>query len=149
MQTALQNIIVSFKQNLRVINKTTNHYLHYENGKKVSTSQTKGTSWAIRKPMHKETVFGEVNLRKIKTVSLKEAIKQPQTIVEKDLKKKLIAMLELGYDSGKIKKYFEDNRDVWQDINLQRLKFTISREKQRTGILPLANHWIRHLPERK
>ncbi|MEY8591862.1 type II CRISPR RNA-guided endonuclease Cas9 [Butyricimonas hominis] len=122
MQTALQNIIVSFKQNLRVINKTTNHYLHYENGKKVSTSQTKGTSWAIRKPMHKETVFGEVNLRKIKTVSLKEAIKQPQTIVEKDLKKKLIAMLELGYDSGKIKKYFEDNRDVWQDINLSKIE---------------------------
>lgn len=118
----LQNIIVSFKQNLRVINKTTNHYQHYYNGEKVFSPQTKGTNWAIRKPMHKETIFGEVNLRKTKTVSLKEALQRPQAIVEKDLKKKLIAMLELGYDVKRIKAYFEDNHDTWQDINLSKIK---------------------------
>ena len=118
----LQNIIVSFKQNLRVINKTTNYYLHYNNGKKVFSPQTKGTNWAIRKPMHKETVFGEVNLRKTKTVSLKEALQRPQVIVEKDLKKKLIAMLEAGDDVKGIKKYFEDNHDTWQDINLSKIE---------------------------
>ena len=120
--TALQKITVSFKQNLRVINKTTNHYQHYENGKKIVSNQSKGDSWAIRKSMHKETVHGEVNLRMIKTVSFNEALKKPQAIVEMDLKKKILAMLELGYDTKRIKNYFEENKDTWQDINPSKIK---------------------------
>ena len=119
---ALQDIIVSFKQNLRVINKTTNHYQHYENGKKTMIPQTKGDSWAIRKPMHKETVHGEVNLRGIKTVTLKEALKNPKAIVEKDLKKKLKELLAQNLNEKQIKKYFEDNKDVWQDVDLKKIK---------------------------
>ena len=119
---ALQNIVVSFKQNLRVINKTTNYYQHYENGKKTMISQKKGDSWAIRKPMHKETVFGEVNLRDIKTVTLKEALKNPKVIVEKDLKKKLKELLAQNMNEKQIKIYFEDNKDVWQDIDLKKIK---------------------------
>lgn len=70
----LEKIVVSFKQNLRIINKTTNKYESYkdENGKLVIgkdgkpkknfVSQTKGDSWAIRKPMHEQTTSGIVNL---------------------------------------------------------------------------------------
>ena len=119
---ALQDIIVSFKQNLRVINKTTNHYQHYENGKKTMIPQKKGDSWAIRKPMHKETVFGEVNLRGIKTVPLKEALKNPKVVVEKDLKKKLKELLAQNQNEKQIKKYFEDNKDIWQDVDLKKIK---------------------------
>ena len=119
---ALQDIIVSFKQNLRVINKTTNHYQHYENGKKTMIPQKKGDSWAIRKPMHKETVHGEVNLRDIKTVQLKEALKNPKAIVEKDLKKKLKVLLAQNLNEKQIKKYFEDNKDIWQDVDLKKIK---------------------------
>ena len=119
---ALQDIIVSFKQNLRVINKTTNHYQHYENGAKKMVPQTKGDSWAIRKSMHKETVYGEVNLRGIKTVSLKEAMRNPKRIVEKDLKNKLKELLAQNLSEKLIKKYFEDNKDVWQDIDLKKIK---------------------------
>lgn len=61
----LEEIVVSFKQNLRVINKATNHYEKIENGKKLKVVQ-KGTNWAIRKPMHKETVSGKVDLPRIK-----------------------------------------------------------------------------------
>lgn len=39
----LDNIIVSFKQNLRVITKTNNRYTHYVNGKKIVDRQTKET----------------------------------------------------------------------------------------------------------
>ena len=119
---ALQDIIVSFKQNLRVINKTTNHYQHYENGKKTMIPQKKGDSWAIRKPMHKDTVHGEVNLRGIKAVTLKEALKNPKAIVEKDLKKKLKELLAQNLNEKQIKKYFEDNKDVWQDVDLKKIK---------------------------
>lgn len=77
-RSELEKVVVSFKQNLRVINKTTNRYESYkdENGnlrigkdgkpKKDFISQTKGDSWAIRKPMHKETVSGKVDLPRIK-----------------------------------------------------------------------------------
>lgn len=65
----LENVVVSFKQNLRVINKATNYYEKWveENGQKVKIKvpQT-GTNWAIRKSMHKETVSGKVTLPHIK-----------------------------------------------------------------------------------
>src|SRR5690606_16911444 len=61
----LEKIVVSFKQNLRVINKATNHYEKIINGKKTKVEQ-KGVNWAIRKPMHKETVSGLVDLPRIK-----------------------------------------------------------------------------------
>lgn len=119
----LENIIVSFKQNLRVINKTTNYYRHYdENNKKTLIKQEKGDSWAIRKSMHKDTVFGEVNLRFVKTVSLNEVIKNPKRIVNKDFKKKVMELLDAGRDAKYIKKYVEDNKDVWSDINLSRIE---------------------------
>lgn len=117
----LQQIIVSFKQNLRVINKTTNKIQKTVNGKHVLVLQTKGDNWAIRKPLHKETVFGEVNLRKIKEVGLKDAISSPNAIVDCDLKKKIKAMVELGYDLKKIKAYFDDNKDMWTDINPKKI----------------------------
>jgi CRISPR-associated endonuclease Csn1 len=118
----LESIIVSFKQNLRVINKTTNNYQHYdENGKKVLLKQEKGDSWAIRKSMHKDTVFGEVNLRFKKTVPLNEALRNPKMIVNKDFKVKILELLKEGRDAKYIKKYIEDNRDVWSDIDIKRI----------------------------
>ena len=120
----LENIIVSFKQNLRVINKTTNHYQHYdENGKKVFEPQQKGDSWAVRKSMHKDTVFGEVNLRKKdKFVPLDIAIKNPERIVNKEFKQKVRELLAEGRDAKFIKKYVEDNKDVWSDINITKIE---------------------------
>lgn len=70
----LEKTVVSFKQNLRVINKTNNKFWSYkdENGNlnldkkgkpvKKLRKQTKGDNWAIRKPMHKETVSGLYNI---------------------------------------------------------------------------------------
>ncbi len=120
----LENIIVSFKQNLRVINKTTNHYQHYDdNGKKVLVKQAKGDSWAIRKSMHKDTGWGEVNLRrKDKTVSLNEALKNPKAIVNKDFKKKVLELQAEGRDAKYIKKYVEQNKDVWSDIDIKKIE---------------------------
>lgn len=61
----LEKIVVSFKQNLRVINKATNYYEKIFDGKKVMVKQ-EGVNWAIRKPMHKETVSGKIDLPRIK-----------------------------------------------------------------------------------
>ena len=120
---ALENIIVSFKQNLRVINKTTNSYQHYdENGKKVLVKQKKGDSWAIRKSMHKATIWGEINLRFKKEVSLEKALENPQTIVNKEFKQKVRELLNEGRDTKFIKKYVENNKDVWSDIDISKIE---------------------------
>ncbi|WP_051349496.1 type II CRISPR RNA-guided endonuclease Cas9 [Chryseobacterium gregarium] len=65
----LETIVVSFKQNLRVINKATNYYEKYVEKDGVKTKMVvkqTGTNWAIRKPMHKDTVSGKVDLPWIK-----------------------------------------------------------------------------------
>ena len=71
---SIENIVVSFKQNLRIINKATNNYSSYKdengnlrvdkNGKpKKGLIKQKGDNWAIRKPLHKETVSGKINFK--------------------------------------------------------------------------------------
>lgn len=58
----LFEIVISYKQNLRVINKTKFKDLTYAESKKKSNDM----NWSIRKPLHKETVSGEVKLPWIK-----------------------------------------------------------------------------------
>lgn len=68
-KNSLEKIIVSFKQNLRVINKATNYYEKYVDKDDVKTKERveqTGTNWAIRKPMHKETVSGKIDLPWVK-----------------------------------------------------------------------------------
>lgn len=66
----LECIVISFKQNLRIINKTTNRYekIIDKNGvkTKVNVAQKKRENWAVRKPLHKDTVSGKVALARIK-----------------------------------------------------------------------------------
>ena len=64
-QNELEKIIISFKQNLRVINKATNKYKKIKDGKKIDVKQ-EGVNWAIRKPLHKETVYAKIDLPHIK-----------------------------------------------------------------------------------
>jgi CRISPR-associated endonuclease Csn1 len=66
---SLEKIIVSFKQNLRVINKATNYYERFVEKDGIKTKdkvKQEGINWAIRKPMHKDTVSGKVNLPWVK-----------------------------------------------------------------------------------
>src|SRR5690606_35068399 len=74
---AMNEIVISFKQNLRVINKATNYYESYkdENGnlrlgqdgkpKKGLVTQ-QGNNWTIRKSLHAETFSSLVHLPWVK-----------------------------------------------------------------------------------
>ena len=132
VQNVLENMIVSFKKNLRIINKATNWYYSYRDeegnirhdkaGKPVKglTRQKSNTAWwAIRKPLHKETVFGKVSLRKTKEVRLSVAIQNPELIIDKELKHEIHRLLGLGYDEKRIKKYFAEgeNKEIWSEFN--------------------------------
>ncbi|GEJ52845.1 TPA: type II CRISPR RNA-guided endonuclease Cas9 [Flavobacterium psychrophilum] len=104
----LNTTIVSFKQNTRVINKTVNKYTNYKDEKgnlnigtnglveKKIITQTKGDNWAIRKPMHAETVSGKVFLKRIKQspITIANAIEQIEFIVDKEVKKQLASKIK-------------------------------------------------------
>ena len=137
MHKILKEIIVSFKQNLRVINKASNKYISYydENGnlrldksglpvKGMTTQKTNANWWAIRKPLHKDTVFAKVHLRKVKEVRLSLALSCVDTIVDKELKKEIKRLLSMGYDEKRIKKFFTDgeNKDIWAEFNPNKIK---------------------------
>ena len=121
VQNVLENIVVSFKQNLRVINKSNNRSIRFVDGKKKLVRQTKGDNWSIRKSLHKATVFGEVNLRRRKPVALSYALQHINDIAEKELREKLRELVHAGKDEKQIKKYFDSEPDVWAEVNLKKI----------------------------
>ena len=120
LYNALQDTVVSFKQNLRVVTRATNLYVSYRdsdgkpltdangNPRKGFVKQTQGDSLAIRKSLHKATVFGEVNLKLKKTISLKEALKMPQRIVDPQIKSLVARLQKEGLDAKQILDYFKE-----------------------------------------
>ncbi|GAP68552.1 HNH endonuclease [Bacteroidales bacterium 6E] len=140
-QSALENIVVSFKQNLRVINKTTNYFLRFnKEGKKIFETQTSGSNWAIRKPLHKDTAFGLVNLKRTKTVSLANAILDYDQIVNRKLWTKIKELISIGYDNKRILKYFTDDKENWNEIissGIEVFYYTDNFEKQVATRKPL------------
>ena len=132
VKSALEAIIVSFKQNLRIINKATNRYISYYDENRVlrvhksghpvkSLTEQKSDNdwWAIRKPLHKDTVFAKVALRKIKQVRLGVALQSVDSIADKELKREIKRLLDLGYDEKRMKKFFieGENKDIWAEFN--------------------------------
>ncbi len=123
---SLQDIIISFKQSQRVINKTMNYYYKWvdDNGVKTKklVKQTNGDHWAVRKPMHKDTVAGLVKLRFEKIISLSNALDEWKMIVDKDLKEYIKQLTEEGLDKKKIIKHFKENDNQFNQKDISRVK---------------------------
>jgi len=136
----LKTIVVSFKQNTRVINKATNYYESYkdENGKlrldkngkpQKDFIQQKGTNWAVRKALHAETVSGKVNLPWVK-VGKKEittATRERNDLISifKNVKSLDVALskVEKITDTG-IQKILKN----YLEINKEKLEYALSPE---------------------
>jgi CRISPR-associated endonuclease Csn1 len=120
----LEKIVVSFKQNLRVINKATNKYEKFKDGKKIEVKQ-EGLNWAIRKPLHKDTVFAKVSLRKIRNVRLNEALKDWKMIVDKPLKeeiKRMIAQYGGNASTETLNKHFKGKKYKFQEVDISKVE---------------------------
>lgn len=129
---SLQEIIISFKQNLRILNKATNFYSKYENGEKTLAVQHSHEHFAIRKSLHKDTVYGHVNLQRITTVSLKEALKDVNRIVDKQLKRKIKELISAHFTEKQLLAYFKDYAYEWQGFDFKKVEvfyFTDEKEK--------------------
>lgn len=127
----LENCVVSFKQNLRIINKTVNHYQKIANGNKEIVKQTKGDNWAVRKALHKDTVSGLVKIQEIKEISLNNAIENWTYIVNnKSLKLKIEELFNNGKDKKAIIKYFKDLNNIWENKDVSKVKIFFFEEDQ-------------------
>lgn len=123
----LETTVVSFKQNLRVINKTVNYYeklIKDETGKtkKVEVKQTTGENWAIRKPMHKDTVSGLITIQFKKTVTINKALEDWKNIVDKPLRKKIKELVTLKYDFKMLQKFFKDRENKWNGKDISKVE---------------------------
>lgn len=123
----LKEIIVSFKQNLRVVNTATNHSLHWAkddagNLKKGLVKQTKGQNLAIRKSMHKDTVFGAVTLKMKKTVSLSVALDNWEMICDKELKAQVKQLKAQQNDKKKIIAFFKERNNQWNERDISKVE---------------------------
>ena len=122
-EKALQNIVVSFKNYVRVINKASNYYQRYdENGRKIIVAQQGEEQWAVRKPLHKETVFGHVNLKRRKIVPLAKALETPDMIVDRNLRTFVKGMIAAGMTTKKINAHFKDVLYSFEGKNVQKVE---------------------------
>ena len=121
---AMQEIIVTHKQNLRVLNSTKNKTQHYNSdGVKALQPQTKGDHFAIRKPLHQETIYGQVTLRETKSVQLKLALNDWKSIVDKQLKNHIKGLIaQYGkFDAKTIHNYFKDRQFKLEGVDVKKV----------------------------
>jgi CRISPR-associated endonuclease Csn1 len=123
----LEKVVISFKQNLRIINKTNNLYQGWEkdaDGAMVKTlkKQTRGDSWAVRKPMHKDTVSGLVQLKFKKIVNLSAALDDWEMIVDKAVKTQIRELVSHKYDKKLLLKYFKDHNNKWNGRDVSKVE---------------------------
>ncbi|WP_276978890.1 type II CRISPR RNA-guided endonuclease Cas9, partial [Flavobacterium filum] len=104
----LEKIVVSFKQNLRVLNKATNFYEKIENGIRRKVEQ-KGTNWAIRKSLHTPMPYGK-KVYEFNILKIADNVSKREFILDNDVKIKV----EEAYQNNKCKitetqKYLKKN----------------------------------------
>lgn len=122
-KNALNNMIVSFKNNVRIINKTSNHYVRYNDaGKKINDTQQGNEMWAIRKPLHKETVFGKVNLIRIETIPLTKALDNISAICNKKLRAYIKDLQNKHFNKKQIIAHFKSTDYRWDKQNIEKVQ---------------------------
>ena len=125
-------MIVSFKQNLRVINRTNNktwQWVEQKNGKyKKELVNQKGKNFAVRKSLHQETVSGKVQIREIKTVSFNNAVieklvkkdlSDKYVLVDKKLGEKIKKLISEGLKNKEVFNYFKERKYKFDDKNIE------------------------------
>jgi CRISPR-associated endonuclease Csn1 len=124
---SLEETVISFKQNLRIINKTTNFYQKWEKDKDGTLSkkvikQTKGENWAVRKPIHKDTVTGLVKLQFTKVVSLSVALDSWEMIKDHILRNQIKELVLNQYDKKSIQKFFKERSNQWEGKDVSKVE---------------------------
>lgn len=131
---ALQDIVVSFKHYVRVINKASNYYEHYNaEGRKVFLPQKGSGQWAVRQSLHDQFVFAHVNLLKKKTVTIKQAVSHFDAIVNTSAKSYIEELLNKGTKLSSIEEFLINNKEkfgISVDNKMELYYYTDEIQKQ-------------------
>lgn len=104
---ATEKILISFKQNNKVVTKKINRY------KKANGEMNEQTTFVPRGQLHKESVFGKI--KQYKVVKLNSRFKDVELIVDNQTREKVRARLEEhNYDSKSAFKNYKKN-PIWKD----------------------------------
>lgn len=120
-KNAIENILISFKQNTRVINKTNNKYLSYkdEEGKmrlgkdgkpkKELTKQVKGNIRAVRRAFHDPMPYGKLSMS-FDVLDVDKNVGIRDLIIDKNIRAKVDAIFEANDCLiGKTQKFLKKN----------------------------------------
>jgi CRISPR-associated endonuclease Csn1 len=107
-RTVFNNMLISFKSNTRVINKSGNRIEKWVDGDKKLVREQNGEHWSIRKSMHKATVSGKVSIRLKKTINLRSALEDPDMIVDRKVKFKVKELFKQNFDKKGIQKHLSE-----------------------------------------
>ena len=129
-QKALEDLVVSFKNTVRVVNKASNTYLRYDkDGKKKRFKQEGEGLKAIRKPMHKETYYGEVNLIRKEMLPLKRALEDVNAIVDKELRASIKGLLRDGFNPQQVLANFKAKDFKFNKRDVKKVEVYVSSAK--------------------
>ncbi|MFU2126284.1 type II CRISPR RNA-guided endonuclease Cas9, partial [Ornithobacterium rhinotracheale] len=140
----LETTIVNFKVNKRIINKTINWYKKWEKQKdgtykKIQKKQTKGDAWAIRKPLHIDTIYGIV----CKKLPLKSALENYKNIIDENLKHKIKELKEVNkFDNNQIINFFKECNFIFEDNNIQKVEVYDFKDNRDKTILSSSRQLI-------
>ncbi len=122
-RAALEDVVVSFKNYVRVINKATNYYERYDaDGKKTMAEQKGCEMWAVRKPMHEAKYYGHVNLRRKITVKLEDALENIPSICNKDLRGYINGLMAENSDTKQLLAHFKSIGYRWNKQYVDRVE---------------------------
>ena len=128
--TALKDLVVSFKNTVRVVNKASNTYLRYDkDGKKKRFMQEGEGLKAIRKPMHKETYYGEVNLIRKEMLPLKRALEDVNALVDKELRASIKGFLRDGFNLQQVLANFKAKDFKFNKRDIKKVEVYVSSTK--------------------
>lgn len=128
VKNALESITVSIKHRQRIVTRTTNHYTVTKGGRREVRKQA---TYAIRQSLHKDTVWGLVNIQQREQMNLKDAIKELRTflsariddpqlrpksqIVCKPLRRRISQLMAAGKTDKEILALLDAEADVWSE----------------------------------
>jgi CRISPR-associated endonuclease Csn1 len=125
----LDKIIISFKYNNRVINKTINYYQKYVeqadgSWKKTYVKQTINPDhWAIRNAIHQETVYGKLTEKVYKSVTLSTALKDPARIANKSIRKEILRLFKQLETEKEVKKHLKKNPILRNEKEVSKVEY--------------------------
>lgn len=131
-RAALEDVVVSFKNYVRVINKTTNYYERYgADGEKTIAKQKNSEMWAVRKPMHEAKYYGRVNLQRKTEVRLKAALEDIPSICNKELRDYINRLVKSGLNARQLLAHFKSTDYCWNKQNVDKVEvWRFSDEKE-------------------